>query len=57
MQVTLGAEPVLVYPVLQVHSTAFVAVSCEHNELESQPPLLTRQVSSNDELVKEWSDL
>lgn len=45
VQVTLESEPVLVYPVLQVHLTALVVESCEQRALTSHPPFFTRQLS------------
>ena len=47
MQTTLEVLPVFEYPVLQMHTTAFVVESCEQVALGSQPPLLTRHVSTN----------
>ena len=46
VQVTLGAVPVLVYPVLQVQTTSLLLESCEQMALVSHPPLLTKQVST-----------
>ena len=48
VQVTLVAEPVLVYPVLQVQITAYVLASCEQMAFTSQPPFFTRQASVDD---------
>ena len=46
VQVTFGAEPVLVYPVLQLQTTALLVGSCEQIALVSQPPFATWQVST-----------
>ena len=45
VQATFEPVPVLVYPVLQVHFTAFVVESCEQAAFGSQPPLFTVQLS------------
>ena len=45
VQVTFDAEPVLVYPVLQVQTIALLDPSCEQRALTSQAPLFTRQLS------------
>ena len=45
MQTTLESLPVLVYPVLQVQTTALDEVSCEQMAFTSQPPLFTEHVS------------
>ena len=45
VQVTFGATPVLVYPVLQLHTIALLVESCEQIELESHPPFFTWQLS------------
>ena len=41
VQVALEAEPELVYPVLQVHTTALLDESCEQLAFTSQPPFFT----------------
>lgn len=45
VHVTLVAEPVLVYPGLQVQTTALLVESCEQRALQSHSPLSTRQLS------------
>ena len=46
VQVALELEPVLVYPVLQLQTTALLVGSCEQIALVSQPPFATWQVST-----------
>ena len=46
VHVTLGAEAVLVYPVLQVQTTALLDPSWEQIEFPSHPPFCTWQVSA-----------
>ena len=45
MHVTIGAVPVLVYPVLQVQITSLVDESCVQIAFESHPPFFTSQES------------
>lgn len=49
VQTTFGGEVVFVYPVLQVHTTAFVVGSCEQNAFASHWPFWTPQLSKNRE--------
>ena len=46
VQLTWDTEPVFVYPILQVHNTAFVAASWEQTALKSHPPFVTWQLSA-----------
>lgn len=45
VQTTLGSGAVLVYPILQVQTTALVTFSWLHSALLSHPPFLTRHES------------
>ena len=49
---TLGATPVLVYPVLHVHTMALPEDSCEQIEFASHPPFFTRQLSTRGKIVE-----
>ena len=55
VQVTFDAEPVLVYPVLHVHTTALVLFSCEQIAFASHPPFFTWQLSVKDTQPKTQS--
>lgn len=57
VQVTFVLEPVFVYPVLQVQTTAKFDLSCEQIALQSHPPFFTSQLSKKEIYKNELDEL